>query len=79
MKNIRIAKLNDLPLFETIKYIDSVIAEYREELQLPENSDIRSRIWDAMQQCIELRKELCNLCDINIILEDKGESQHDKV
>ena len=67
MKNICVAKLNDLPLSETIKYVDSVIAEYREELQLPENSDIKSRIWNTMQYCIELRKELCNLRDIDII------------
>ena len=74
MKNIRVAKLNDLPLSETIKYIESVIDEYNSEMSLPENSDIKSRIWDARQQCIELRKELRSLKDIDIII-DKPEDK----
>ena len=74
MKNIRAAKLNDLPLSETIKYIESVIDEYNSEMSFPENSDIKSRIWDARQQCIELRKELCSLKDIDIII-DKPEDK----
>lgn len=73
MQSISVQKLNDLPLSETIKYIESVIEEYHDELSLPDNADIRSKIWDAMQHCIELRKELCSLKDIDIII-DKPEA-----
>ena len=59
-------KLNDLPLSETIKYIESVISEYEEELHRPENADIKSRIWDAQHECRDLLKELNALKDIEV-------------
>lgn len=60
-------KLNDLPLSETIKYIELVICEYEEELHRPENADIKSRIWDAQHECRGLLKELLALKDTEIV------------
>ena len=56
-------KLNDLPLFMTIKYIENVITEYQNEIERPENAELKTRIWDAMQQCRDLLKELNALKD----------------
>ena len=56
-------KLNDLPLSVTIKYVENVITEYQNEIERPENAEIKTRILDAMQQCIDLLKELNALKD----------------
>lgn len=60
------SKLNDLPLSETIKHIESVIFEYEEELHRPENADIRTRIYDAQKECRDLLKELNALKDMEV-------------
>ena len=63
----KFVKLYDLPLSETIKYLENIIYEHTVEMNRPENAGIKDKIWDVRQECIHLLKELNAMRDFEVI------------